>query len=404
MHDRCIAMLANYGAVQKEVESFYCENKELVLKISDYIAQWEEKSKLPKDSPKANSKSFIKKASENSSLEKPNKQELAGSKKSKLKTSVKTISKTNKSNVVSEVSNNAENINLNAEKLNISIDDMHKSLTVENSNIRKPVRIKERKESNENNSMSDEETDSNEENPFKGNDSDKEINNNVLNGSNDEAENSSDEESNVDETYKSESNSNSPIKVDKSKNKLKAIALLNLNELEGLDEIPVSNSFKNDESDEKESSEDEMSDMSQDKNIDPFFLGHNKDDSSRIQDDSSKNSDTDMRAKGSNNFKHEIQGVKKPSFPRKNDQFSHKNSFQQSLYNEKRDSKLFKRNADKSFNRNHKPEKQNSFVKRDYKTFERGNFNKNSKDFKSKNKPFPSHDSFDKKPFKNIPK
>lgn len=492
LHDRCIAMLANYGAVQKEVEAFYSANKELVLKISDYISHWEEKSKLPKDSSKSDKLSPVMKSSKN--IQKTNhKNEISpNSNKSKLKAVFETksdadnngaalmfhndgkltsetedsnndvnekkiVKKTNFKNFIKitekskDLSNN-ENSSAEAEELNKSEQESESDENNEeeinsvNSNNKNENSLEaekldssdqeiesdcnnEEKERNDsslninmkdkNSSMEVEELDSDKES--ESDEDDEEINGNFLHNYNDkEIKDSSGENSNIKTTHKSVSEFDAQLKMNTgAKNKLKAITLLNLNELEGLDEIPVGNSVRNDESAEEESSE-EVNETFQNKCSDPFFLGHNKQNSLQNKstdsfflghskdfnpkelDDSSKDSsDFYNRTKNStHSFKHKALTAKKSFSDRKDGHFSPKKSFQKSSYNHRNDSKRFKNEeySAKSF-------KKDKFSSTNYHSkFQERDFNKNGKDFKQKNMLFPPRVAYDKKQLKNIPR
>lgn len=472
LHDRCIAMLANYGAVQKEVESFYSANKELVLKISDYISQWEEKSKLPKDSSLSGSnkiklKTIVKTKSDADkngtalishdgklALETGDSNNNANEEKIAKKSSYKNLIKvTEKSEDLCNIEDNSveaeeldqsdqesesdekdeEEININSlnnnnkDENSTEVEELDSSdqKSESNHNDEEKERIDNSlniSKKDENNSMDTEELDnSDQESESDENDEEEEINRNSLNNNNEEIKDSSDEKSNINKTHKSVSKFDSQLKMNTgAKNKLKAITLLNLNELEGLDEIPVGNSFRNDESAEEESSEEEINETLQNKCSDPFFLGRNKQNSFQNKstdsfflghskedfnpkelDDSSKNNDVYMRTKDSaHSFKHKAQTVKKSFSDWKDDQFSPKKSFQKSSYNHRNVSKRFKNGeySAKSF-------KKDKFASTSYHNkFQERDFNKNRKDFKLKNKPFPPRDTYDKNQFTNISK
>lgn len=140
-------------------------------------------------------------------------------------------------------------------------------------------------------------------------------------------------------------------------NKLKAIAMLNLNELEGLDEIPVSSDDKSEEEEEN----DETDVALQNNNSDPFFLGPGGKES--IENNLDDFSPRNRGSTSNDNFK---------KFPREETKYFQR---QENKYNQRMDFQKFPRNSG-SFSKNFKSEMHS------HQAFQKGKFmSKNNSKF-----------------------
>lgn len=394
LHDRCIAMLANYPAVQKEVETFHIANQELVLKITDLLKQWEEKNKVSKDLPKTKKMPSVVKS--NKCVEKV---DLTNKKLSNDKNRLNTDITNIKFNEDINVENSLETKeNDNNEKNTLQISDSHSKI---NNNEQEIEMNEPDKKISENMIDDDDDSENSVESEDSDNSEEEELINDVVSsdvcvtGNKNETE---DQKSEDGDNNKQTLNLNFIDKQSKMKNnnenKLKAITLINLNELEGLDEIPV----KNISYDEESSSEDEISETSMNKNSDPFFLEpgnkNTVDDELVIPFESNSIHPRNKNPAFKETEKKVGQRSRSQLSPKKD--LKHFSSISRTISQEfKNDSNDYKSVKRGMF----MPNNYNKFQDKNKSTFDRFH-NKNQKSFKM----YPPRDNFERKKYENISK